>query len=91
MAFELQVVTPTQILTETQAVEIIIPALWGQMDILPQHTDYMTTLSAGDLVIKQTSGGQTHKITGGLISVSGSKVTVLVDGIAADSPESDSQ
>lgn len=84
MSFELEIVTPKEVLARVSADEIIIPAAWGQMDILPQHTEYVTTLVEGELTYRLGGDKRTHRITGGLITVSGSKVKVLADGILAD-------
>lgn len=84
MSFELEIVTPKEILAKATADEIVIPAAWGQMDILPQHTDYITTLTAGELTYCKGAEKKTHRITGGLITIHGNHATVLVDGLLAE-------
>lgn len=84
MPFDLEIVTPREILAHTQADEVIIPAQWGQMDLLPQHTDYVTTLVEGQLTYRSGTDRKSHRITGGLITVLGNKVKVLADGVLAE-------
>jgi F-type H+-transporting ATPase subunit epsilon len=84
MSFDLEIVTPKEVIAKVAADEIIIPAAWGQMDILPQHTDYITTLTEGELTYRRGAEKKTHRITGGLMTVHGNHATVLVDGLLAD-------
>lgn len=84
-SLEIEVISPNETLAEVSGVsELIIPATWGQMDILPEHADYMTTLAQGELKYV-TEGGKanTLNITGGLLTVSNNKATILVDGTIA--------
>lgn len=81
MKFDLEIVTPNKVLTQDQADEIIIPAAWGQMDVFPQHVDFITTLTAGELAYRKAGSRTVFQIAGGLIAISGNKVTVLVDGL----------
>ena len=84
MNLELEILTPKEILAkEASVTEITIPASWGQMEILPQHTDYMTTLTQGELSYTAGSHHRTHNITGVLIVVKNGKATVLVDNVYA--------
>ncbi|MBF0105839.1 MAG: hypothetical protein HQM16_10990 [Deltaproteobacteria bacterium] len=82
LAFEL--LTPREVLAKEASVdEIIIPAHWGQMDILPQHTDFVTTLTQGELTYRVGTKKETHNILGGLLTIKGDQATVLVDGVLA--------
>ena len=81
---ELEVVTPNEtVAKETGVTEVIIPAEWGQMDVLPQHTEYMTTLRQGELSYKIAGEKKTLNITGGLFTIAHNKATVLADGLFA--------
>lgn len=84
MALELEILTPKEILAKEPSVqEIIIPALWGQMGILPQYTDYVTTLTSGEISYKVGAESKTHNISGGMIAIKDGKATVLVDSLLA--------
>lgn len=81
---ELEIVSPSEtVAKESNVSEIIIPAEWGQVDILPQHTEYMTTLRQGELSYKISGEKKTLNITGGLFMISHNKATVLADGLFA--------
>lgn len=84
MNIELEIVSPNEIVAKESGVtEVIIPALWGQMDVLPQYTEYMTTLRQGELTYKKGGEKRSFNITGGLFTISKDKATVLVDGLMA--------
>lgn len=84
MNLELEILAPDTVLAKEVSVdEILIPAHWGQMGILPQHADYMTTLNRGEITYRVGSKEISHNITGGLMVVKQGKATVLVDGLMA--------
>lgn len=84
MSLELEILTPKEVLAkESSVAEVTIPASWGQMEILPQHTDYMTSLVQGELSYTVGSTRRAHNITGGLIVVKDGKATILADNVYA--------
>ena len=83
MQLELEIVTPSGQLAKESVDELIVPGHWGQLDILPQHTDFITTLTVGTLAYCTGTAKQSHNISGGLLTITGNKATVLVDGLMA--------
>lgn len=84
MNIDLEIVSPNEVLAkETGVTEIVIPANWGQMDVMPQYADFVTTLSPGELTYKKGGEKRSYNITGGLFTISKDKATVLVDGVMA--------
>lgn len=84
VSLELEILTPNQILAkETSVSEVVIPASWGQMGILPHHADFITDLIEGELSYKAGSNRRSHHITGGVIVVKKNKMTILLDGVMA--------
>jgi F0F1-type ATP synthase epsilon subunit len=51
----------------------------GPFDILPGHHNFMTLLSACELVIRNFRGDQKIRISGGLMHVKADRVTVFLD------------
>ncbi|MCP5463969.1 MAG: hypothetical protein H7A33_02990 [Deltaproteobacteria bacterium] len=83
-SLSLEIVTPKEVLAQVDRVdEVIIPALWGQMDILPGHTDFITMLEEGELSYRIGTQIESHNITSGVLSVKSGKATILVDGVLA--------
>ena len=84
MALELEILTPKEVLAKESSVdEVVIPAHWGQMDVLPGHTDFVTTLTKGEITYRVGANKKSHNISGGLITIKGDKATVLVDSLIA--------
>lgn len=83
MQMELEIVTPSGRLAKESVDELVVPGYWGQLDILPQHTDFITTLTAGALTYRLGPAKQSHNISGGLLTITGNKATVLADGLMA--------
>lgn len=81
---ELEILTPREIVArESQVTGIMIPANWGQMDILPQHADYVTSLTQGTVSYRIGTKQQSHNISGGMIAIKNGKATILVDSLLA--------
>lgn len=51
----------------------------GNFDILPKHHNFITLLSAGDLVIRTDQDKRTIKISRGMMHVKADKVIVFLD------------
>ena len=80
----LELLTPSEVLAnESKVDEIVIPANWGQMGILPQHTDFVTTLTEGELSYRVGTKKKTHNILGGLFKIKNGRATILLDGVMA--------
>lgn len=81
---ELEIITPKEVIArEAKISRVVIPASWGQMEILPGYADYMTTLDRGTLTYFKNGEEVSRNISGGILTVSKEKVTVLVDDVLA--------
>ena len=72
-------VSPEKKLASLEAKTVMIPGMEGDMTLLPNHADFLTTLRPGIIKIEGISGGQDFVVTGGFVDVSGSVVTVLAE------------
>ena len=96
MAGELQVVvvSPARPVYEGTADFVTVPALDGQLGILPGHAPIVAALGSGLLRIGQQGGSvDRFAVTGGFLKAGGTKVTVLVDSAVtkADANQSEAQ
>src|SRR5436190_7956007 len=75
----LEIVTPEKLAYSSDVESVVIPAVEGEMGVLPQHIPLMTQIHAGELVI--TKGG--HKeylaVGEGFVTVTQTSVNVLTD------------
>ena len=51
----------------------------GPFDILPRHHNFMTLLSAGDIVVRTEKGEETVPITRGIMHVKADRAIVFLD------------
>ena len=89
--FKLEVITPNGVIFDDDAAEVTLPGEEGEFGVLPRHTSLTTLLKAGVIDIVTTEK-QTESIivNWGVVQVSESKVTVLVDGAVAIRGEGES-
>lgn len=81
MSLQIEIFSPSSSLFKGEATSLLAPAAKGQVEIFPEHTDYLTSLSEGLLQVNSPSGNQDYQVKGGFLKVSQNKVTVLVDSL----------
>jgi F-type H+-transporting ATPase subunit epsilon len=83
---KLEIVTP-QATVYSEDVDIVtLPAVEGQMGVLPHHVRLMTQLVPGEMTVRKN--GQEHflAVGEGLIEVTGDRVAIVTDmAVAAES------
>ena len=80
MPLHLEIVTPERVVFSEDDVEsVTLPAIEGELTILPRHAALMTALQPGPLVFRK--GGQELDValSGGFLEVRDDKVVVLAD------------
>lgn len=89
--FKLEVITPNGVIFEDEAVEVTLPGEEGEFGVLPHHAALTTLLKAGviDIVTKEKKT-ESIVVNWGVVQVSETKVTVLVDGAVAIRGEGES-
>ncbi len=79
MSLHVQVVTPEKIILDTQASEVILPTVQGEIAVLPHHIPLFTQLGPGEVVINKESSSESIVVVGGFIEVGNDTVTILAD------------
>ncbi len=80
MPIHIELVTQEQkIFDEPEADIIIVPAVEGEMGVLPNHAPVLTTLTFGELVVRKGEAEERFAIYGGVVDVRPDKVVVLAD------------
>ena len=79
MPLQLDVITPERRLLSEQVDSATVPALGGELGILPGHTPLISQLQTG--VLSYVQGGVTRRmmVSGGFVEVSDDRVSVLAD------------
>jgi len=80
MPIHIELVTQEKkIFEEPEADMIVVPAVEGEMGVLPNHAPVLTTLTFGELVVRKGNAEERFAIYGGVVDVRPDKVVVLAD------------
>jgi F-type H+-transporting ATPase subunit epsilon len=72
-------VSPERKLASIDAKSVVIPGTEGDITLLPNHADFLTSLRPGILVVEDSATVQEFLVTGGFVEVSKSTATVLAE------------
>lgn len=79
-----ELIAPDRVVFSGQVESVVLPAIEGDMTILPGHQPLVTLLHPGFLFATDTAGGARRAfVTGGLVEITGSTVTILADRVTA--------
>lgn len=76
---KLKLVTPVEVVFEQEVDGVSLPTRLGEITVLPQHTELVSILQPGELVVR--TNGETHPlvVTGGVIEVYQNTLCILAD------------
>ncbi len=75
----LEIITPEKVVLKDEVDEIIVPTVTGEIAILSNHTQLLTKINPGELVIKKNGKSQSFAILGGFLEVINNHISVLAD------------
>jgi F-type H+-transporting ATPase subunit epsilon len=78
-SLRIDIVTAERVVYSEDVDIVIAPGMAGQLGILPHHAPLMTTLAAGELVVRKGGEEESLAISGGFIEVRPDRVIVLAD------------
>lgn len=93
-SLDVVVVSPARPIFEGPAAWVQVPAVDGQLGVLPGHAPIVAALGSGFLRIGADGGSVTRfAVRGGFLKAGGTKVTVLVDSAVtkADADQAEAQ
>ncbi|HEY5752942.1 MAG TPA: ATP synthase F1 subunit epsilon [Chthoniobacterales bacterium] len=76
---QLEIVTPDHKVYSDAVDMVVIPAVEGEMGILPMHIPLMTTINPGELTVIKAGKTDYLAVGGGFVEVTASSVTVITD------------
>lgn len=80
MALTLEIVTPERPLLSTEADEVVLPALDGEIGVLPGHAPLMSQMSVGGILSYKNAGKETVAfVSQGFVEIASDRVTVLAE------------
>jgi F-type H+-transporting ATPase subunit epsilon len=75
----LEIVTPEKLAYSADVDSVVIPAVEGEMGVLPQHIPLMTQIHAGELVISKGGQKEYLAVGEGFVTITQTSVNVLTD------------
>lgn len=80
MPIHVELVTQERkVFEETEADMVVLPAVEGEMGVLPNHAPVLTTMTFGEMVVRKGNAEERFAIYGGVVDVRPDKVVVLAD------------
>ena len=81
----LEIVTPDAVVYSADVDMVTLPAIEGQMGVLPEHIRLMTQMVPGEMIVHRNGLDEFLAVGEGLIEITGDSVSILTDmAIAAD-------
>ena len=71
------ILTPDATLFSGEATYVGLPGLDGSMGIMDRHAALITTLKAGEVLVRGAQGEETFAVKGGTVEVLNNVVTIL--------------
>jgi len=68
-----------RVFEEPEADIVVLPAIEGEMGVLPNHAPVLTPLGFGEMVVRKGNAEERFAIYGGVVDVRPDKVVVLAD------------
>ena len=75
----LEIVTPTKVVLNTEVDEVAAPGALGEFGVLPGHVPFITTLNPGLVKYSEGSSEKSFFIPGGIFNVEGDKAKILTE------------
>lgn len=89
MPLHFKIVTPDRVALETDVDDMILPGALGEMEVLEQHADLITSLSPGELRYRPIGGREQSMVVGsGFVEVENNSV-ILVTDVALEASDID--
>jgi F-type H+-transporting ATPase subunit epsilon len=82
----LEIVTPDAVAYSNDVEMVTLPAVEGQIGILPQHVPLMTQMVPGEMIVRQSGPDRFLAVGEGFVEITGDRVAILTDmAVAAES------
>src|SRR5437879_12713829 len=76
---KLEIVTP-EAKTYSEDVEMVtLPAVEGEMSILPQHVPLMTQIVPGEIIVRKDGHDYFLAVAEGFVEITGERVVIMTD------------
>lgn len=88
MSLNLTIITPGKKVLEDTVSEVVVSTITGEITILTDHVDLLTSIKPGELTIKKGAKSTYFAVTSGFLEVSNNNISILADyAVRADEIE----
>ena len=82
---KLEIATPEAVVYSADVEMVTLPAVQGQIGILPQHVRLMTQMVPGEMIVRRSGHDEFMAVGDGLVEVTNAKISIATNmAIAAD-------
>ena len=76
-----KIVTPERTVVEEEIYQITLPVEGGEVTLLPDHVPYIGAITAGEIVLRKTIGGEEESLatSGGFVEFHDNTLVILAD------------
>ena len=75
----LEIVTPGAVVYSKSVQMVTLPAVEGQIGILPQHVPLLTRIVPGEIIVRRDVDEEFLAVGGGLVEITGDHVAIVTD------------
>jgi len=79
MKIKFKIATPEKVVYEDEVDEVILPTQLGEIGVLPNHLPIVSSLSAGEILIKKDGQETPLAVSGGFVEFNNNQMTILAD------------
>ena len=76
---KLEIVTPGATVYSEQVHMVTLPAVEGQLGILPHHIPLLTRVVPGEIIVRKDGHDEFLAVGGGLVEITGDHVAIVTD------------
>jgi F-type H+-transporting ATPase subunit epsilon len=76
---KLEIATPDAVVYSSEVDLVTLPAIEGQIGILPHHTRLITQLVPGEMVVRKNGHEEYLAVGEGLVEVTGDRIAIVTD------------
>jgi F-type H+-transporting ATPase subunit epsilon len=84
MKLHFEITTPERVVLSTEADSVTIPAIEGEVTILPEHIPLFTRIKPGEIKFKNSNKEEFLAVTEGFLEVLNDRVTILTSFAVRD-------
>ena len=75
----LEIVTPAAVVYSTDVEMVTLPAVDGQIGVLPHHVPLLTRVVPGEIIVRANGQDEYVAVGGGLVEITGDRVSIVTD------------